>query len=97
MSGGPAPLIHPATALRLGPAAVVIAKLAVAMSDRPGVERWIVYRTPGGDARRGHLRVEPASEEPIRGTVYGIYTRSVTLEQLVDDLGDLADEEAAAC
>jgi len=95
MSTSPAPLIHAATAHRLGAAAVTIAKLAAAMAERPTVERWVVYCTRGGAVRRGHLRVEPSREEPILGTVYGIYTRDVTLQQLVDDLADLAGDGGA--
>jgi hypothetical protein len=95
MTAGPAPLIHKATAHRLGAAACAIAKLAALMAERPAVERWVVYCTRGGALRRGHLRVEPSREEPILGTVYGIYTRDVTLQQLVDDLADLADDGGA--
>jgi hypothetical protein len=95
MTAGPAPLIHPSMAHRLGAVACAIAKLAASMAERPAAERWVVYCTRGGAVRRGHLRVEPSSEEPILGTVYGIYTRDVTLEQLVDDLADLAGDGAA--
>lgn len=92
---GAAPLIHRAAAHRLGAAAVTIAKLAAAMAERPTVERWVVYCTRGGALRRGHLRVEPSCEQPILGIVFGIYTRDVTLQQLVDDLADLADDGVA--
>ncbi len=94
---GSAPLIHRATALRLGPAATAIARLVAAIAERPEVERWIVYGTPGRNVRLGHICVEPSIEAPVLGTVYGVFTRRVTLEQLVDDLAELADEGAGAC
>jgi hypothetical protein len=84
--------IHPATARQLGPAAVAVAKLAASIAEFPDVESWIVYCTPGGALRRGHVRVEPASEAPVTGTVYGVFNASVTLAQLIDELSGLAEQ-----
>lgn len=69
-------------------AALAAARVAQVFIDHPGVERAIVYRTPGGPLVRGQLRVIPFTSRPIEGEILGVYGRDVTVGQLVEDLAE---------
>jgi hypothetical protein len=71
-------------------AAVAIARLVLSIADNPQVPQFVVFRTLGTESRRGQVRVRPHDKLPRRAhEVIGVYTREVTMAQLVADLSGL--------
>ena len=74
--------------------AVAIARLAVALADNPPGAQLVVFRTGVAGTGRRQVRVRPHDQMPRRAhEVIGVYTREVTMAQLVADLSVL--DEAA--
>lgn len=64
-------------------AALVAGRLAYLFATQPGIDRYTVYRGPSGS-----LMVREPERVPPHREVLGVYSRDVTIAQIVDDLAD---------